>query len=228
MFAGHYAPAYAIKSVAPEIPLWQLFLAVQAVDVLFFTFVPLGVEQLTIDPSRPGMLAMVLPYMPYSHSLAATLAYGVIIALLGRSRQSVWLGVAVASHWFLDFPMHVQDLPVAAGDGLRLGLGLWAWPFTAFLFEIGVLLAGYWLFWREAQRGRLLLGILVASQVVTSLLAPVPSSAGMLALVSLASYLGFTVLAWYTEPEPPAVAEAPLLEPLVHDSAEPEGQAPLS
>jgi hypothetical protein len=34
MFVGHYGVSFAAKRVAPTIPLWGLFIAVQLLDVL--------------------------------------------------------------------------------------------------------------------------------------------------------------------------------------------------
>ena len=45
MFAGHYAPAFALRARFPDVPLWGLFVAVQTVDVLLFTLVPLGLAR---------------------------------------------------------------------------------------------------------------------------------------------------------------------------------------
>lgn len=199
MFVGHYAPAYAIRARVPGIPLWQLFLAAQAVDVLFCVLVPLGIERESLDPARPGMTAMVLEYMPYSHSLVATLIYGALIAAIGRDRRAVFLGLALVSHWIADLSVHVPDLPIAAGDGVRVGLGLWMFPFVAYVFEIVFLLAGFALYWREEKRGLPLLVALLVAETVIVWVAPVPPAVWVLSLVSLGSYLLFTALAWWSE-----------------------------
>lgn len=83
MFTGHYAPAFALKIRYPRAPLWQLFLATQAIDLLFFLLVPLGVERLRLDHSRPSLLALQLEGMPWSHSLAMTAVYGGLVVAWG-------------------------------------------------------------------------------------------------------------------------------------------------
>jgi hypothetical protein len=127
MFVGHYAPALALRARYREAPLWALFLGVQAVDLLFFVLVPLGAEQMELDPSRRGFLALRLLYMPWSHSLALTLVYGAVIALVlrarGHARLGVALGLAVCSHWLCDLLVHTPDLPLAPGAP-SVGLGL--------------------------------------------------------------------------------------------------------
>ena len=49
------------------------------VDVLFFALVPLGIERMDLDPTQPGLLVLVLKYMPFSHSLAAAALYAALV-----------------------------------------------------------------------------------------------------------------------------------------------------
>lgn len=196
MFAGHYAPAYALAR--PGVPLWKLFLAAQAVDVLFFALVPLGVESLVIDPAKAGNLALTLDWMPWSHSLVAAVVWAVILGVVSRSWE---VGAVTASHWLLDLPMHLGDLPLAAGDGPRVGLGLWARPGAALGFELVILAAGVGIYARRVGARRAVgLGILLlVVQAVESLLLPLPTVAWQVAAMSQASYLGFAGLAWWAE-----------------------------
>ena len=48
MFIGHYGVSLALKRADPRLSLGGLFLAVQGLDLLFFTFVLLGIEKLRI------------------------------------------------------------------------------------------------------------------------------------------------------------------------------------
>jgi hypothetical protein len=199
MFAGHYAPAFALKSRFREVPLWQLFVAVQAVDILFFVLVPLGIERAHVDPTRAGLLALQLDYMPWSHSLLAALVYAGIVAGIGRSRASVALGLAILSHWLCDLPMHTPDLPLAAGDGLRVGLGLWTYPLLAFGFEASLIVACFALYWRVERRAAWLCALLVVVQAVNALVLPLPQSSLALAALSEGSYVAFAAVAWWAE-----------------------------
>ena len=196
MFAGHYAPAYALAR--PGVPLWKLFFAAQAVDVLFFGLVALGVESLVIDPTKAGNLALTLAWMPWSHSLVAAVGWALLLGLATRSWE---VGAVTASHWVLDLPMHLGDLPLVAGGGPRVGLGLWAWPAAALSFELLLLAAAVAIYARRAGARRAVgLGLaLLAVQAVESLLLPLPTVAWQVAAMSEASYLGFTGLAWWAE-----------------------------
>ena len=44
MFLGHFAMGVAAKPVAPKVPIWALFLAPQALDLMFLPLVAIGLE----------------------------------------------------------------------------------------------------------------------------------------------------------------------------------------
>ncbi|MGH8003980.1 MAG: hypothetical protein ACRECJ_04585, partial [Limisphaerales bacterium] len=50
MFIGHYGVALGLKKADKSISLGLLFLAVQAVDILWTVFVLLGIERVKIVP----------------------------------------------------------------------------------------------------------------------------------------------------------------------------------
>ena len=118
MFVGHYGVAFATKKADASIPLWVLFLAVQWLDVIWAPLVLLGIERVRIVPGFTATNPLDLYYMPYTHSLvaailwsgAAALVYGAVRPANIRTRLLV--GLAVFSHWILDFIVHVPDLPL--------------------------------------------------------------------------------------------------------------------
>jgi membrane-bound metal-dependent hydrolase YbcI (DUF457 family) len=144
MLAGHYSTALLAKAVEPRLPLWLLMLAVQMIDVLWASFILLGIEHLRIDPSLASN-PLDLYDMPYTHSLVgalfwAGLAGAGVYLWLRRPLAAFVTGGAVASHWLLDFLVHRQDLLLWHGSR-KFGLALWNRPVAAFLLE-AVLLAG--------------------------------------------------------------------------------------
>ena len=52
MFVGHYSASFALKAAKPRVPLWVLFIAVQAVDVGWGTLMLLGVEKANYVPGN--------------------------------------------------------------------------------------------------------------------------------------------------------------------------------
>jgi len=203
MFAGHYAPAYAIKRGFPEAPLWALFLAVQAVDVLFFVLVPLGIERMAIRPGMSGPLAMDLQHLPYTHSLVAALLYAAICIvagrLAGRPRLGLAIGLAVASHWFADLLVHTPDLHLGFGESPRLGLGLWRNPLLSNALEIGLIVGAYALLRPVLTGKRRVWGdagaaLLVVVQLVNGFLLPPPETPAQLAVSAEVSYFLLALL----------------------------------
>lgn len=71
MFVGHYGMSFAAKRIAPTIPLWVLFVAVQLLDVFWAPLVLLGIEKVRIVPGITASNPLDLYYMPYTHSLLA-------------------------------------------------------------------------------------------------------------------------------------------------------------
>lgn len=194
MFTGHYAPAFVLHRRFPDVPLWQLFLGAQAVDVLFWGLVAAGVERMHVDPTAEGSLGLVLEFMPYSHSLVAAGGWGLATAVALRGeRRGIVLAVAVASHWLCDLPMHLGDLPLAAGDGARVGLGLWTWPWAAWALECG--LVGLSVLGADRRLMGLAAG-LIALQTLQSFVVPLPPDTLNLALTSEVSYLLLAAAAW--------------------------------
>jgi hypothetical protein len=118
MFVGHYSVAFATKKADASIPLWVLFLAVQWLDVIWAPLVLLGIERVRIVPGFTATNPLDLYYMPYTHSLVAAILWSGAAALVygavrpGNTRTRLLVGLAVFSHWILDFIVHAPDLPL--------------------------------------------------------------------------------------------------------------------
>jgi membrane-bound metal-dependent hydrolase YbcI (DUF457 family) len=157
MFVGHYGPSYAIKALRPALPLWLLFIAVQLLDVVWSVLVLLGIEKVRIVPGITASNPLDLYYMPYTHGLIAAALWSVVAgvvlaAMFGRKTRSAaaWVGVAVFSHWVLDFVVHRPDLPLY-DNTRKVGLGLWNFPALAFSVEASLLFGGMILYLRVTK-----------------------------------------------------------------------------
>lgn len=205
MFIGHYGVAYAAKTVAPKAPLAAYFLAVQALDVLFSVFVLSGVEHMEIIHKYTSYNPYRLYDMPITHSLVGSLgwavAVGIVAALLRLPRrESVWLGLAVFSHFILDLTVHTPDLSIAGNDTTKLGLGLWNNVPLVLVLELLVLFGGWMFFSRSKrsdatfpkQRNRIFVGILALLTLATPF-TPDPASPTAFAVQALVAYFA---LAW--------------------------------
>jgi len=210
MFVGHYAAALAARAAEPRAPLWTYVLGCQAMDIAWSSLVMLGVEKAGVDHSLPGS-PLVLSYMPYTHSLPAAVAWSVVVGgvlmllLKLPKRAGLFIGLAVFSHWILDFLVHRPDLPLLWGDP-KVGLSWWDYPVPEQALEMGLLaMAGAAWGWRRGKEGRgwiaapAFLGFLLLLQLVP-MVSPMgggPLSMGGSALVA---YLATCMFAWMAEP----------------------------
>lgn len=64
MFVGHYSAAFALKASQPRVPLWAMFLAVQAVDIAWALLVMAGIEKARVVPGFTAAFPVDLYYMP--------------------------------------------------------------------------------------------------------------------------------------------------------------------
>ncbi len=153
VLVGHYAPALAAWSPGSRVPLWALFLAAQAVDVLYFGLVFAGVEGGALHAGEAPRFEVT--HGVWSHSLLMTLVYVVatvgVGGLVGRWREGVVLGVVLGSHWLCDLVVHAPDLPLTLEQGTAVGFGLWRAPVVAMVLECVLVLAATR---RGGRRGR--------------------------------------------------------------------------
>jgi hypothetical protein len=206
MFLGHYGVAFALKRAEPKLSLGTLFLAVQLADLLWGIFLLLGWERVRIDPGFTAVTPLQFLEYPISHSLVGMTIWALIGAAVyyswpTRDTSRHWqaaalVGVAILSHFPLDFLMHAPDLPVWGQDSPKLGLGLWNNPTATLLLELVTLAAGVAVYVGFRSRrhpvrpGRLagLLLVLVAIYLV-SLFGPPPPSVTAIAVVDIAGLL---------------------------------------
>jgi hypothetical protein len=206
MFVGHYSAAFAAKAAAPRLPLWLLFVAVQAVDIGWALLVMLGVEKLRIVPGITASSPLDLYYMPFTHSLPAAVVWAGAAYVLYRwlssehgatgaaARAAAVVALAVASHWVLDLLVHRPDLPLY-DDSAKVGLGLWNHPLLSFALETGLLLASVLLCRRAIAAPRALLGFWAALAVLQAIAMFGPGPTSPTGVVTTALLL-FIVLAF--------------------------------
>jgi hypothetical protein len=201
MFVGHFAPGFAIKAMRPAMPLWLLFLAGQLVDVGWAVLVLLGIERLRIVPGFTASNPFDLYYMPYTHSLVAVTLWAAAAVILCKPLPGVrlWpaaalIGIAVFSHWVLDFVVHGPDLPLYA-NVLKVGLGIWNIPALAVSLEAALLCWGMIIYVRRTKAinavgrfGPIAFGIVMLGAQAYSFFGPPPDSPRVAATTVLVFY----------------------------------------
>ena len=132
MGPGHLGIAFAAKPVAPKAPLWALLVASEAGDLLGLVTFATGLDhggQSQWDIIH-GMRFLAPGSIPWSHGLFMNLVWSFVAAGIGYlvlrdRRASGMLGLAVLSHWVLDWITHMPNLPLFFDGSPNLGLGLW-------------------------------------------------------------------------------------------------------
>ena len=209
MFVGHYSAAFALKASQPRVPLWAMFLAVQAVDIGWALLVMGGIEKARVVPGFTAAFPVDLYYMPYTHSLLATLIWAAAVGLLyrawrrGDGRAAAFaVAAAVASHWLLDLLVHAPDLPLY-GDAHKQGLGLWNYPVPELALEIALVLGGVALYARavpqHARRAWMLGAVLALVQTGHTLGPWLLNNEYAVAAMALGGYLAFAAAAAWVE-----------------------------
>ncbi len=201
MFVGHYGVSFAAKKAEPAIPLWVLFIAVQLLDVLWAPFVLLGIEKVRIVPGITASNPLDLYYMPYTHSLVAAIGWSVVAFLVYRAlrpapaRAAAIVGLAVFSHWVLDFLVHRPDLPLYDNTA-KVGLGLWNLPAVALGLEALLLFGAMWLYLRGTARrtAMLVFGVVMLAIQAYVFFGPPPASDKAAAATALIAYAVFAVV----------------------------------
>jgi len=202
MFVGHYGVSFAAKKAEPGVPLWVLFIAVQLLDVLWAPFVLLGIEKVRIVPGFTASNPLDLYYMPYTHSLVAAIGWSVIAFLAYRlavrpapPRAAAIVGLAVFSHWVLDFLVHRPDLPLYDNTA-KVGLGLWNLPAVALGLEALMLFGAMWLYLQHTARrtAMLVFGVVMLAIQVYVFFGPPLASDKAAAATALIGYAVFAVV----------------------------------
>ena len=155
MFAGHFGVAAAIKSKAPELPLWSLLVSTQLLDIAFIPFTLAGVE--SMEPIGEGGYARMIIYAFYTHSLVGALLLSILAACLAGGfwgkKSGTIIGLVAFSHWILDLIVHRPDMPILPGNMGNfplLGFGLWESVSVSILIEFLLIAAGSFFYFRYA------------------------------------------------------------------------------
>jgi hypothetical protein len=145
MFVGHLAVGLLGKRAQPALPLHIAIFAAMSADLLVYVLLIARVER--IDVVRGVAFNRVIGAgIAYSHSLAALLLWGALLAAAyfwrrRDSRAACAVFALVASHWFLDVVSHRPDMPLAPGLPWKLGFGLWNSMTAAMVVEGGLWVA---------------------------------------------------------------------------------------
>ncbi|HXI98023.1 MAG TPA: hypothetical protein VNG73_03710, partial [Gemmatimonadaceae bacterium] len=121
------------------------------------------------------------------------------------TRGALVIGLLVVSHWFLDLPMHVRDLPLWPGaSSPRVGWGLWSSVAATYVIDFAIFAAGISAYARATRardrigRWGLWIYVLVLAILYVMSNGSPPPSVGVLAWSALGIWL-FTPWAWWVD-----------------------------
>jgi hypothetical protein len=156
MFLGHYAVAFAAKRAAPNVSLGTFAFAVEFLDELWPILLLAGVEHARLAPGRMAASHVEFVSYPISHSLLTAAGWALAIGALHfafrrERRAAIVVGLCVLSHWFLDVPMHVADLPLWPGSSILVGAGFWRSLPLTLVVDLGLLAVGLTIYLRSTR-----------------------------------------------------------------------------
>lgn len=210
MFIGHLAIGFAGKTAAPQMRIGTSIFAASLMDLLFPIFLIAGIEHVRIVPGITAVNPLSLDYYPWSHSLVSGLilaaVLGIVYYLFTKYRRgALWFGIAILSHWILDFISHIPDMPLWPGESPKVGLGLWNSVPATIAVEFSLFALCVFLYWRATTAksiwGHVSLWLTVALLVFlyfAGFTAPPPPSADALKVIGFTGVL-FVLMGYWMD-----------------------------
>lgn len=160
MFVGHYAAGLVLKKAHRNLNLGWIFLAVMLPDMLLGIFVLLGIERIEIPADYQNLHYLMFDF-PYSHGLAATIGWTILVFFLAktfcpktepvRNKVAVIIAASFFSHFILDIIVHIPEIPMVGSHSYKIGLGLWNSLPAALALEISLAMIGLVVYLRTAR-----------------------------------------------------------------------------
>jgi hypothetical protein len=201
MFIGHFGAGFAGKKFGKSASLGTYFMAAQWTDLIWPILVLIGIEKVEIKPGISAVTPLDFSYYPFTHSLFGVLIWAILFGttyyyIKKNFKTAIILGLLVLSHWFLDLLVHIPDLPIFPGAGIKVGLGLWNSFAATVIVEGLIFIGGLYLYLKSTKTknktGTFALWGLVIFLVaiyISNLFGPPPQSAEAIGIVGNAQWL---------------------------------------
>ncbi|MFX0051696.1 MAG: hypothetical protein ACFE8U_10445 [Candidatus Hermodarchaeota archaeon] len=145
---AHLGVGLAFKLITPEVPVVILVVCSYLLDIVFFGFLFVGLEEL---PKEDRVVEA-----PWSHSLFMAVIWSILAALViilisNNVYISMIIGLLVFSHWVIDFivspmtyafPNDTGKLLHPFGGSAKVGLGVMSTKIGVIVVEGGAFLLG--------------------------------------------------------------------------------------
>lgn len=206
MGIGHAAVALGASRAVPRINAGILIFAAFLADFLLGIFGAMGMEQAHIPPDYATRHYLTFTF-PYSHGLAALIAWGLLFGAIfcwvdrqERIRAFWVLAALVFSHFILDGLVHVPELPLLGQNSPKVGLALWNHMPLELTLESLMALAGLMVYWslsagtKVSRWGMASFVILLAALTWTQLFSTVPPTPSQLVPTWIIAPLVFSAI----------------------------------
>jgi len=218
MFIGHYAVAFALKGKEKGTSLGMLFIATQFVDILFFPFALLGIENLKFVKNFTATNDFNMDYYPFTHGLLGTVLWSLLFYVLylfvfaknklNKKNIAFIMALSVLSHWFADLIVHTPDLPLVNGDP-KFGFGLWNNKLATFGVELLLLILGLFYYLKKTNAITTIgkysatgfVGFLLFINYLNIFVLPANDDLKILTISALFTYFLFALLAYFVDKE---------------------------
>lgn len=210
MFIGHFAVALAAKKINKSTPLAVNFMAAQWLDLLWPMLLLTGAEQVVINNDPQAPIPLSFTHYPVSHSLLAVAGWSLLFAVLyyrfsKNMKAALVTGLLVASHWVLDWLVHIPDLPVTPFTEIKTGLGLWNYKYAELFLELILFATGVYLYTNVTtplnRKGKTVFWSLIAFLTlihIMNVFGPPPPSVQPVAIMGLSQWL-LVLWAWWAD-----------------------------
>jgi hypothetical protein len=201
MFIGHFGAGFAGKKFNKSASLGTYFMAAQWIDLIWPILLLLGIEKAEIKPGVTTVTPLDFTYYPFTHSLFGVLGWAFLFGLIyffikKNKRVAIILGLLVLSHWLLDLLVHIPDLPIFPGFGIKVGFGLWNSFAATVIFEGLIFTLGIYLYYKSTKpKNKIgtysLIGLIVflVAMYISNLVGPPPPSIEMIGILGNAQWL---------------------------------------
>jgi len=220
MFIGHFAVGFAAKRAVPKASLGTMIAAACFLDLLWPVFVLMGIEWFRIAPGDTVLTPLAFEHYPWSHSLLMAMVWGLVFGAVvfwwgSGARGGSIAGLAVVSHWVLDYITHRPDLPIIPWSGLKVGMGLWNSPWIEIPLEFGMYVVGVALYVRGTKArdkvgsiGLWAFVVMLALSHVANLVGPPPPNIKVVAWADVIALVTIVWAVWVDRHRAPRTAAA--------------------
>jgi hypothetical protein len=201
MFIGHFGAGFAGKKFEKSVSLGTYFMAAQWIDLIWPILVLIGIEKVEIKPGISAVTPLDFSYYPFTHSLFGVLIWAILFGTIyyyikKKFKTAIILGLLVLSHWFLDLLVHIPDLPIFPGAGIKVGFGLWNSFAATVVVEGLIFIGGLYLYLKSTKTKNKIgtftlwgLVIFLVAIYISNLFGPPPQSAEAIGIVGNAQWL---------------------------------------